>query len=259
MADIVLQGNTYLNVPYVDLPQSPSGTARFWEGLKMGVLRDDAELVKTWSNDSLAVDDDGATLPAYATSATTIVASASLSDTYTLDYANYDYYILVRALTIPVYNTSTPVKTRNEYSILSAAYEVVSFPANTFTSIVGNKTVASRSGTTLAVGALYRGVYWSSATAVALNTAATYGINQTVVAPSISSGVVTAKSPTLQFRGSSTYLTQTVYETVTDIRRQFVIQVWRAKKGDMNLDGWGIFQQGMHIRDCVNSTNHTLT
>lgn len=259
MADIVLQGNTYQNVPYVDLPKSPSGTARFWYGLKMGVLRNDAELVKTWSNDSLIVHDDSVTLPAYATSATTIVASSALSTTYTLDYANYDYYILYRALAIPVYSTSTPAKTRNEYAMLSGAYEVVSYPASTFKSLVGNKTYATRSGTTQAVGANYRMLYWSSTSAVTVYTATTYGISQVIVAPSISSGVVTANSPTLQFRGSSTYLTQAVYNTITDIRRQFIIEIWRTKKGDMNLDGWGIQQQGLHIVDCANSANHTLT
>lgn len=258
MANIELYG-TWLNVPYVDLPKVGGGKARLWDGIKMGVLRKDAELVKTWSNDSLIVHDDGVTLPAYATSATTIVASADLTGTYTLDYTNYDYYILIRALAIPVYNTSTPAKTRNEYAMLSGAYEVVSYPASTFKSLVGNKTYATRSGTTQAVGANYRMLYWSSTSAVTVYTATTYGISQVIVAPSISSGVVTAKSPTLQFRGSSTYLTQAVYETVTDIRRQFVIEVWRTKKGDMNLDGWGIFQQGMHIVDCVNSSSHNLT
>lgn len=259
MADIVLKGNTYQNVPYVDLPKTPSGTARFWEGLKMGVLRNDAELVKTWSHDSLIVQDDEVTLPAYATSATTIVASADLSGAYTLDYTNYDYCILVRALAIPVYNTATPAKTRNEYAMLSGAYEVVSYPASTFKSLVGNKTYATRSGTTQAAGANYRMLYWSTTSAVAIYTSTTYGISQTIVAPSISNGVVTAKSPTLQFRGHNTYLTQAVYESITDIRRQFVIEIWRAKKGDMNLDGWGIRQQGMHIVDCVNSNSHTLT
>lgn len=259
MADIVLQGNTYQNVPYVDLPKTPSGTARFWEGLKMGVLRDDAELVKTWSSDSLIVHDDSVTLPAYATSATTIVASAALSGTYTLDYDNYDYYLLSRALAIPVYNTATPAKTRNEYAFLSGAYEITAFPAGTFKSLVGNKSNGSRNAMTLAVGALYRMLYWSSTSAVAAYTSTTYGIAQVIVAPSVSGTTLTVNSPTLQFRGNATYLTQTVYESITDIRRQFVLELYRAKKADMNLDGWGIRQQAMHIVDCVDSNSHNLT
>ena len=258
MANIDFYGN-WLNVPYVDLPKVGGGTARFWEGLKMGVLRDDAELVKTWSSDSLIVHDDSVTLPAYATSATTIVASANQTPTYTLDYDNYDYYLLVRALAIPVYNTATPAKSRNEYAFLSGAYEITAFPAGTFKSLVGNKSNGSRSAMTLVVGALYRMLYWSSSSAVAAYTSTTYGIAQTIVAPSVSSTTLTVNSPTLQFRGHSTYLTQTVYESITDIRRQFVLELYRAKKADMNLDGWGIRQQAMHIVDCVQTANHKLT
>ena len=47
MANIELQGNQYLNVPYVDLPTTDQSTARFWEDvLKMGTMRNDAELVQ---------------------------------------------------------------------------------------------------------------------------------------------------------------------------------------------------------------------
>ena len=257
MANIELYG-TWLNVPYVDLPKVGGGTARFWEGLKMGVLRDDAELVKTWSSDSLIVHDDSVTLPAYATSATTIVASAALSGTYTLDYGNYDYYMLVRALAIPVYNTATPAKSRNEYAFLSGAYEINAFPVGTFKSLVSNKSNGSRS-VTLAVSALYRMLYWSTTSAVAAYTSTTYGITQVIVAPSVSGTTLTANSPTLQFRGHATYLTQAVYESITDIRRQFVLELYRAKKADMNLDGWGIRQQAMHIVDCIDSNSHTLS
>ena len=257
MANIDFYGN-WLNVPYVDLPKVGGGTARFWEGLKMGVLRDDAELVKTWSSDSLIVHDDSVTLPAYATSATTIVASAALSGTYTLDYGNYDYFLLVRALAIPAYNTATPAKSRNEYAFLSGTYEITAFPAGTFKSLVGNKSNGSRS-VTLSVGALYRMLYWSSTSAVAAYTTTNYGITQVIVAPSVSGTTLTVNSPTLQFRGHSTYLTQAVYESITDIRRQFVLELYRAKKADMNLDGWGIRQQAMHIVDCIDSNSHTLT
>ena len=258
MANIDFYG-TWLNVPYIDLPKVGGGTARFWDGIKMGVLRDDAELVQTWSNDSLAVHDDGVTLPAYATSATTIKAYSNLTPTYTLDYTNYDYYMLVRALTIPVYSNSTPVKTQNEYAFLSGAYEITAFPANTFKSLDGSKSYATRSAMTLVTGALYRLIYWSSTTAISAYTSSSYGVQQVITAPSVSGTKLTARTPALQFRGNDTYLTQAVYESITDIRRQFILQLYRAKKGDMNLDGWGIMQQGMHIVDCVDSNSHTLT
>lgn len=260
MANIELIGNQYMNVPYVDLPKVGGGTARFWEEvLKMGVIRNDAELVKTWSHDSLFVTDDNGTIPAYTTSATTLVASSNIGTTYTVDMTNYDYFVLIRGLTIPVYNTSTPAKSRNEYAVMSAAYELVNYPANTYTSLVGNKTYASNFPIISSSYASYCMLYWSSATAVKLYNATSYGVAQTVAAPSISGSTLTVQSPTLKIRGSSTYLTSGVWGTITDIRWQYIIECYRAPKGHLNLNGWGLLQQGLHIVDCAESTNHKLT
>lgn len=260
MANIELAGNQYLNVPYTDLPTVGGGTARFWEDvLKIGVLRQDAEMVQSWSKDSLFVNDDGGTIPAYTTSATTLVAAADLTPTYAVDYTNYNYYILVRALTIPTYNTSTKSAARPEYSILTGCYEIVEFPANTIKTLDGSKSYASRSGTTTAAGAAYRMLYWSSGSAVSMYTSTTYGIHQVIAAPGTSSGILTVKRPSLYIRGSSTYLSSTVWGTLTDIRVQYVVEAYRAPKGNLNLNGWGMYTQGDHILDCVNTANHKLT
>lgn len=260
MANIELNGNTYSNVPYVDLPTTSQTTARFWEDvLKMGVLRNDAELVQTWSKDSLFVADDHGTIPAYSTSATTIAASVDLTPTYTINYTNYNYYALVRALTIPIYNTATKEKGIVDYSVLSGCVEVVEFPQNTFRSLDGSKTFTSSSANAISAGAAYRMLYWSSATAISVYTSSSYGIQQIFAAPAFASGVMTAKSPSLQFRGSTTYLTSSAWGKITDIRVQYVIELYRAPKNHLNLDGWGIYTQGRHVVDCVNSTNHNLT
>lgn len=260
MANIELIGNQYMNVPYVDLPKVGGGTARFWEEvLQMGVMRNDAELVKTWTHDSLFVTDDQGTIPAYTTSATTLTAAASLGTTYTVDTANYDYFILIRGLTIPVYNTSTPAKGRNEYAVMSAAYELVNYPASTFTSLVGNKSYASDFPLVTTAYAAYCLLYWSTASAVKVMNGTSYGVAQTVAAPSISGSTLTVQSPTLKIRGSTTYLTSAVWGTMTDIRWQYIIECYRAPKNHLNLNGWGLLQQGLHIVGCAKSTNHKLT
>ena len=46
---------------------------------------------------------------------------------------------------------------------------------------------------------------------------------------------------------------------MTDIRYQWIIQVYRAPKGNLNIDGWGQRQQILHIVDCVENNNMTLT
>lgn len=259
MANIELNGSTYPNVPYVDLPTTSQTTARFWEDvLKMGVLRNDAELVQTWSKDSMFVSTDGGTIPAYSTTAQTLIAGADLTPTASLTYASYNYYVLVRTLTIPSYNTATIEKSRNEYSVTSAMYEIFEIPASTFKTLDGSKAVTSRSTNVISAGTAQRLLYWSSATAVALYHS-TYGVYQAPTAPTISSSTLTIKNPSLQMRGHTSYLTQSVWGTITDIRYQYVIELYRAPKGNLNLNGWGMYTQAMHIVDCVNSTNHNLT
>ena len=82
--------------------------------LKFGVLRPDAELIKTVSYDKYIVEDEEVTIPAYSTTAATLKASETLTDTVSVDLTTYNYYILIRMLTIPVYNITTPAKGRFE-------------------------------------------------------------------------------------------------------------------------------------------------
>lgn len=259
MADILLQGTTYQSVPYIDLPTTSRTTARFLEDvLKTGVLRSDAELVQTWSKDSMFVSTDGGTIPAYSTTAQTLIAGAELTPTVSLTYASYNYYVLVRTITIPSYNTATIEKSRNEYTIASAMYEIVEIPASTFKTLDGSKTYTARSPNVVSAGIAYRILLWSSATAVTAYSS-TYGVHQIPTAPSLSTPTLTLKNPSLQMRGSTTYLTQSVWETISDIRYQYVIELYRAPKNNLNLDGWGVYTQAMHIVDCVNNATHNLT
>lgn len=256
--NITLQGRDFQNAPALIVPKTGGGTAKFFADLKPYLLRPDAELVETYTHDSLVVTDDEVTLPAWkSTAATTILASENLTPQITLDYENYDWFVLERFLTAPVYSTDTPAKSRNEYSIGSVMYELVSIPADSFKAANGT-LYASRSVGTNAY-TCYRLLYWSSASALGVYTSTSYGIHQVATAPSISSGKWTIKTPAVSFRGHSSYLTETVYGTVTDIRRQFAIEVYKAPKSNMNIDGWGLQQQAMRILGNVKSNNGVLT
>lgn len=239
---------------FVDAIGSISGAS-----LKMGVLRPDAEKVKTWSYDLLAVDDEGITIPSYSTTAQTVRASEAMSGTYTFDYTNYDYYVLERFLTIPTYSISTKAKGRVEYHIGSCAYEVVNIPANQMHALIDPTKNVTATRAAYAVGAWYRSVYWSSASAVAAYSTSAYSTSQIVVAPTISSGVLTINTPTWSMRGHTTYFTNTFFNAITDIRYQFIAELYRSPKGDMNIDGWGIQQQALHIINDVHNNNQILT
>ena len=65
---------------------------------------------------------------------------------------------------------------------------------------------------------------------------ATYGAYVAGQAPAISSSTLTIKAPNYGIRGSTTYMTSGAWSSMTDIREQYIIEVWRAPKGDVN--GW---------------------
>lgn len=227
---------------------------------KMGVIRPDAEIVKTWSWDAYAVNDWELTIPAYSTSAQTIKESTSATGTYTLDYANYDYFITERMFSIPTYSVSTHNKGRVEYWIGYYAYEVTVIPANSFIAYIDSSVkYTSRNTVVRVAGQAYTSLYWSSGTAVTPYSTAAYSVAQAAVAPTISSGVLTMKTPTCTVRGSTTYFTSTYFNALTDIRYQWIAELWRAPKNNFNLDGWGVEQTVNHIMSCVNSTTKKLT
>lgn len=258
------KGNTSANLAFPSgfitaIQELPTSTPTY----KFGVLRPDAELIQTYSYDKLWVTDDEQTIPAYTTSATTIHTGEAITPTVSLALSNYNYYVLLRCITIPIYNTDIKAAGREDYSMTSALYEIVEIPANIIQSISGVK-YASRASAVNVVGALYRSPYWSSDTAIKLNTATSYGVHQTTTAPTLSSAssatpTLTIKDPNLIIRGSSTYLNSTYWAAMTDIRRQYVIQVYRSPKGNANLDGWGLWTQFQHVNTCAQSSNQKLT
>lgn len=246
----------------IDVAQYALADVAVQPTLKYATLRPDATVVKTYSYDKLLVTDSVIeSIPAYSTTSVTLKAAAALTETYTLDYANYDYLIAVRCLTYPIYNTTTVGKGRPEWHFTQALYEIAEIPANTFTSIRGERETAytSRTAALLTLTAMSRLIYWSSASAVSTYSTTAYGICQSITAPSLSSGVVTFTSPQVNARGSSTYFASTYWGYVTDIRVQWVQEVYRVAKGSLNMDGFNAKTNIMHIVDCVNSSSRTLT
>lgn len=219
---------------------------------KYGVLRADAEKVKTVAYDRKAVADEQLTLPEYNTTAQTIKASTDL-DTYTIDYTTYNYFILERFVSTPTYSTTSKAKGRVENWFGSYLYEIFEIPANSFATQDKSKYYTSRSASMYASGAAPRLVYWSGASAISAYASAAYGVYQTVTAPTLSSGVITLKSPVWGARGHTTYFTSTFMNALTDIREQCIIEIWRVPKG-ASIDGWGMTSQMLHMIADINST-----
>lgn len=203
---------------------------------KKFVMRPDAELVQSYSADYLAVADKGATLPSYSTSNQTVVASANLSPKVSIDFTNYDYFVTMRGLAIPQYNTTTKQKGRCDYLATSYVYELLVLPANDAHSIDGTKSYASSSAVFIPHGSAGRECYWTSSTAIGVGNSASYGTYVTGTAPAISGSTVTIKSPVCGIRGHTSYMTSGAWSTMTDIRYQWIIEVWKAPNTE--VAGW---------------------
>lgn len=290
--NISLLGASYSAVPAVKLPKTGGGTATFTDvtdttaaaadvasgkyfydangvktqgtasgggsaTLKFGAIRPDAAAWKTYSFDKKLVSDMSKTIPSYSTSAQTIQASDTIA-TVTLDFTNYNYFILTRCFTYPIYSASTKGKGKFDFTIASAINEVAENPDAQFHSLVdGSSYTVGRSLVT--TNTYVRCFYWSGSNTKTSAFNSSYGTYQTVPTHSLSSSTLTIKSPALMMRGSTTYLTSTYWGTITDVRYQYVIEVYRAEKGNLNIDGWMHTSQTAHMADCINGNDHKLT
>lgn len=226
--------------------------------LKPTVLRPDAQLVQTYTFDQMAVDDLELTIPAYTTTAQTLKASANLSPTITVDAETESFFVVERFLTIPEYSVTTVGKGRAEYTYCTYMYELARVPANTFKTIDGTKEITSATNI-VSTTTSYRLLYWSSASVITPYGTNAYGCYQTPTAPSISGTTLTIKSPALGVRGSTSYFTSTYMNALTDIRYQYVIDVYKAPKQAMGIDGWVTNEVFNRIIECANSNTHKLT
>ena len=247
----VYLGDTKVGVSHIIKQQAPTELVPI-------ALRPDAEIIQKYETDDYVNADLGVEIPEYSTSAKTLVAAANLKPTITVDTDNYSYLIAERFLTIPEYSVETLAKGREEYQFSSYIYEIGDIEPNSMHSLIGNKTITARN-ISYPVKSLIRSIYWSSSSAIAVYTATSYGVAQVVAAPAISSNTLTVKAPSISLRGHATYFTSTFYNALTDIRRQYVIEVYRAPKNNLNVDGWDCSQQLNHIVSCVNTINHKLT
>lgn len=292
--NITLWGASYTGVPGITLPKTGGGLAVFTDvtdttaaaadvaqgkyfytaagvrtqgtasgggggaNLKNYVIRPDAELVQTWGYNTLAVQDQSITLPAYSTSAQTLKTNAS--NTATLDRAAYTYFIVYRMLTIPIYNTTTKAAARFDYHAAIDVNEITRIAANTIQSVDGTKKFTSTLDRVSSTASNGTSVYWSGSTTLKAAGPQTYGCYQTHSTPSASGNTLTVPMPTFYMRGSSTYLSSSNWGKITDIRYQCKVELYRAPlQSTLNTTGWTQYETLAHVLDDVINNNGTLT
>lgn len=221
----------------------------------LSVIRPDAELLHRWTADEMLVEDLGIALSAYSTKAKTFVTGASLSPTIPMDFAHYNYFVAMRGLGIPQYNTETKQVGRCDYCASAYLYEIVQIPSGEIVAVDGSKALGqSVAAQATSIG---RQVYWTSATAMAVATNVTYGTHVVSQAPAISGTTLTVKAPNFGITGNTKQMTSAAWSHITDIRYQYVVEAYRAPKGK-GQDGWGLTSSILHTLSCVRDQDGAL-
>ena len=222
---------------------------------QLAVIRPDAELIHRWTADEMLVEDLGIALSAYSTKAKTFVTGAALAPTLQMDFANYNYFVAMRGLGIPQYNTETKQVGRCDYCASAYLYEIVQIPSGEIVAADGSKALGqSVAAQATSIG---RQVYWTSATAMAAATNVTYGTHVVSQAPVISGTTLTVKAPNYGITGNTKQMTSAAWSHITDIRYQYVIEAYRAHKGK-GQDGWGLTSSILHLLSCVRDQDGAL-
>ena len=224
--------------------------------LKSVVLRPDAELISTYSLNHLVASDDGITFPDYATTNVVLIEPVTLG-TITPDYDNYDYFIEEKILTVPQYNTNSIIRGRQEYGCTVSCFQICRYPSSIFSAIAGNATVSAASFA-VTNSTMSRHIYYSSETTLTAYTAVTYGINQTIQAPTADANSITIIAPSTTIRGSVAYFSRTYFEALTDCRRQYIIRVYRASRSISDVHGWSAVSSMDSLLSDINNNNLIL-
>ena len=226
-------------------------------GIQRIAIRPDAELWQSWTYDKYIVADEGVVIPAYTTASQTLKESEQL-DEITADVEHYRYFLTLRTLAIPEYNTTDLGRGRFEWSSMLGAYEFIFTPMRELRPLVpGDYRIATNSAAVQG-GVSYRGLYFSSVDGLSIYATSTYGIWTPNVAPTYVSGNMRINSPSFIIRGQPNILDQPFWEAITDIRFQYVIELWRVPLGSLQYNGWSNMQLVDLALDCLYSANHKL-
>lgn len=230
----------------------------------LGAIRSDAELVKRISYDKYIVRDLGITLPSYTTSLKTLISGSQLTDEQIECYPTlYQYYVCTRILIIPFYSISDVSKGREDYCLYEGGWELFGAKSGGLPVLSDPSKRAGFNETNTFGTNSSLIVYAANSTGYTTTRSPSFGVYPSAQSPLFSyisgqtTGTIIPRSPYLYCRGNSSNFPQTFMDSLTDIRFQYVIDVFRAPN-DKTYDGWLHNQQFYSIIDCLENGDNTL-
>lgn len=227
------------------------------ESIQQIIIRPDAELWKSWTYDKRIVADEGIAIPAYSGSQVILKVSEIL-DEITPDFENYRYYIAARSLVIPEYNTTETGRGRFEWSSMVGAYDFVFTPMAELHPLVDSTYTIATNAAAVQGGISYRGLYFTTPTNVSIYANTAYGIWTSYAASNYIGGKIRVTNPSFVIRGQANILDQQYWEALTDIRFQYVIELWRVPIDSLQYRGWECQQSVDLSLDCLYSPSRKL-
>lgn len=200
--NITLMGATYSDVPAVTLPQSPSGTATFYDYDFRGKMPEFVEIV--YENEVALEDTDFATWTP-STTAKTIVTTKNAT-TYVADMTNYEYILKWETTFTPVYNEGATLKAQVIWEGADQ-YQMICKRPNSLVNIEAMNFNANTCNTYFTVPMLR---YYNTAGTSTYTHSISYGIYPGLTASTFSSSTsntptITIKTPTINARCNASY------------------------------------------------------
>lgn len=238
-----------------------TGTGQGGGTLKVGAIRPDAVLDTSWTYDKMLVSDEHVTIPSYSTSNQTLRASGALVTSKLLDNTQYDYIVTSRGIATPVYSSTSKEKGRQEYYIFTQSYEINCVPSNAIDIGGTHSSYYAQYQPTSAYA--YFLVYWNSSTVVRVYSGSSYGVymdvpSHTFTASTSGTPSITINYPRFGIRGNSTYFSSTYWGYLTDIRFQYIVELWKVPRTG-NINGFSVTSQEVHAVNCAQSASGDLT
>ena len=172
------------------------------------------------------------------------------------DYVAYDYEVLLRFLAIPKYATESTANYRQCYHFGAYVFEITEIPSQT---IAWGSSTMNGARVNVKLCQQYWSVYWY--TNVLQANVQQYGAYIAGFSPTVATttgGNITVKSPALMLCGGTNYFPQSQWNDLTDVRYQYVLELYRTAKGAA-YDGYSIKSQFIHTIECAQSASGTLT
>jgi hypothetical protein len=246
--NITLLGATYSTVPSVLLPNDKNGTSEFFDmSDDMSWLGADATLVHSITPITKALKDTDFNSWTPSTTAATVVASQTLSDS-TQKYVATDLlsgkynYINVWEMEMPIVYTGSPSQVALPTFSCGLLIQSMFLRSSSYANIlIGNMNNNVTAQTTLSSFLRY---YGKTSGSITYTWSASYGFYYANTAPTISSTTaasptITLKTPTMSARCSTTYLSTTNAGLIdkTNTKLTYTCKVYRVRQ-DCYLQGF---------------------